>query len=56
MPRNVTPSTSAKVHIHTLKTVTYHIKPRVSNTSLIYFQTHKSCNFNAMTFGDELTN
>ena len=24
--------------------------------SLIYFQTHKSCNFNATTFGDELTN
>ena len=33
-----------------------HIKPRESNTSLIYFQTHKSCNFNATTFGDELTN
>ena len=45
-----------QVHIHTLKTVTCHIKPRVSNTSLIYFQTHKSCKFNATTFGDELTN
>ena len=33
-----------------------HIAPWVSNTSLIYFQTHKSCNFNATTFGDELTN